>query len=373
MSEYQFFHFLAIDRPLDDAALEFMRRQSTRAEITRWQFTNEYHFGDFHGNAREMLRRGYDIHLHYANFGVRKLMIRLRAGLPCDRRTFQAFQVQHCVHWDPDKKGRGGILTIEPQADPGSYEEEFYDADTLLPAIAPVRELLIGGDLRPLYLAWLACNQDDEAQEPPVPAGLDKPGKPLSAMAAFYEVSQDLVAAAAEHSPPLPNMPDASQTLSDWIAAQPPEVLRDLARRLLSGDAAGARSETLARVRDETGAAAWPVAEPARTFAQLREAAGRMREHRSHRKQREQEKARRKRLAGIAADPAAIIAKVQTLVKERSLTDYEQAAAELADLCEALGPDKGPKQAQAAAEKLRRQYPTRKLLISALRKRGLLR
>ncbi len=45
MSEYQYVHFLAVDRPLDDEPLEFMRRQSIRADISRWEFTNEYHFG----------------------------------------------------------------------------------------------------------------------------------------------------------------------------------------------------------------------------------------------------------------------------------------------------------------------------------------
>jgi hypothetical protein len=63
------------------------------------EFTNEYHYGDFHGNAEEMLRHGYDAHLHYANFGIRRLMIRLPAGLPCDRRTFDAFRAGRTVEW----------------------------------------------------------------------------------------------------------------------------------------------------------------------------------------------------------------------------------------------------------------------------------
>jgi hypothetical protein len=58
MSEYQFIHFLAVDRSLNDEQLKYMRRQSSRAEITPREFTNEYHFGDFRGNAMEMLRRG---------------------------------------------------------------------------------------------------------------------------------------------------------------------------------------------------------------------------------------------------------------------------------------------------------------------------
>ena len=51
MSEYQYIHFMALDKPLNDKQLEFMGRQSSRAEITQWEFTNEYHFGDFHGIA----------------------------------------------------------------------------------------------------------------------------------------------------------------------------------------------------------------------------------------------------------------------------------------------------------------------------------
>ena len=52
MSEYQFVHFLAVDGPVEEKELGFMRRQSSRAEISPWEFTNEYHFGDFHGDAR---------------------------------------------------------------------------------------------------------------------------------------------------------------------------------------------------------------------------------------------------------------------------------------------------------------------------------
>lgn len=76
MSEFQYTGYRAIDAPPTDAQLQYLRRQSSRAEITRRSFDNTYRIGDFHGNAAEMLRRGFDVHLHYANFGTRKLMIR---------------------------------------------------------------------------------------------------------------------------------------------------------------------------------------------------------------------------------------------------------------------------------------------------------
>ena len=72
----------AAEKPVSDKDLEYMRKQSSRAEVTPWSFDNEYHYGDFHGDERTMLRRGYDIHLHYANFGTRKLLIGLPHNLP---------------------------------------------------------------------------------------------------------------------------------------------------------------------------------------------------------------------------------------------------------------------------------------------------
>lgn len=373
MSEYQFVHFLTLDRPLDDKQLEFMQRQSSRAEVTKWEFTNEYHFGDFHGDAREMLRRGYDVHLHYANFGIRKLMFRLPAGLPCDRQTWKAFQSDYGLDWHADKQGRGGILEIQPEADAGTYNEDVFEVDELLAEIAPVRDLLMAGDLRPLYVAWLACNDDDEATEPPVPAGLNKLPPSLIAMAEFYEIGDDLLESVAERSPQLPKRGDDSDTRTkSWIARQSKDELQELVTRMLTEDVAGVRGETLARIRSESGATAWPVSEPSRTLGELRAAADIAHQQRKQRDAQAKEKARRERLAEIAANPQKLIAQAAALVKQRSTRSYEEAAQSLADLREALGRKDGLRLAQLAAEKLRRENPTLKHLVSALRKHGLL-
>jgi hypothetical protein len=372
MSEYQFVHFLAIDRPLDEKQLEFMRRQSSRADISKWELTNEYHYGDFHGNAREMLKRGYDVHLHYANYGLRKLMFRFPAEPPCSCQTFKKYLVKYGVEWVADKKGKGGILEIAPDADAGSYDEILYDADEILPEIAPVRDLLVGGDLRALYLAWLACSRDEEALEPPVPAGLGELTPALHAMAAFYELSEDLLAAVAEGSPPSPKSADAQEMLKDWIDKQSIESLRELVRRFLADDAAATRSETLSRIRDDMGALPWPTAEPTRTLAQLRESAEALRERRLEKEQKSREAAYRKRLAAIAADPRKAIANIEKLVKERSLASYEKAAEALVELRDALGAD-GPARARAVAEKLRSENPRLNQLTATLRRHDLLK
>jgi uncharacterized Zn finger protein len=143
-------------------------------------------------------------------------------------------------------------------------------------------------------------------------------------------------------------------------------------RRLLTGNAAGARAEILSRIRDEAGAATWPMAEPTRTLGQLRELANDLRDQGVYRERLAREAARRKRLAAIAADLNKLIANVEKLVQTRSVDNYEQAARELVDLREALGPERGPVEARAVAEKLRRGNPRLHRLIGALRKHGLL-
>jgi hypothetical protein len=50
VSEYQFYYFEAIDKPLTDQQQEELRRISTRAQINAWRLENEYHYGSFKAN-----------------------------------------------------------------------------------------------------------------------------------------------------------------------------------------------------------------------------------------------------------------------------------------------------------------------------------
>jgi hypothetical protein len=201
MSEYQYVAFRAIDGPVSEKNLEFMRRQSSRADITPWAFDNEYHFGDFGGKADEMLRRGYDLHLHYANFGERTLMVRLPGGLP-DPKAARAYFDADSLRFVKDKNGVGGILSIAPVHEPGDLED-LWEIDDLLDRLIPLRAEILAGDLRPLYLAHLAvacdCCHDSETKEGPVPAGLNKLTKAQRALAELYGLSDDLIAAAAQN------------------------------------------------------------------------------------------------------------------------------------------------------------------------------
>ena len=55
MSAYQYYEFLAIDRPLTDEQQARVRSLSTRARITATSFVNEYQWGDFRGRPDQLM------------------------------------------------------------------------------------------------------------------------------------------------------------------------------------------------------------------------------------------------------------------------------------------------------------------------------
>src|SRR3546814_11379839 len=77
MSEYQYYEFQAIDRPLDRAAQEALRSISSRARISATSFTNHYEWGDLKGDPCKLMEQWFDIHLYHPNWGTRRMMMRL--------------------------------------------------------------------------------------------------------------------------------------------------------------------------------------------------------------------------------------------------------------------------------------------------------
>jgi hypothetical protein len=350
-----------------------MQKQSSRAEISAWEFTNEYQYGDFRGNALEMLRRGYDVHLHYANFGIRKLLIRLPQGLPNAQAAAPFLETESFVfHKDPE--GPGGSLELSPNYEPGDLED-LWDLAGRLDDIAGVRAEILGGDLRPLYIAHLVASRDMEhdretTMEAPVPAGLARPTKGQLAVAALYEIDESIIAAAAQESQERP--PQGEESIENWVKSQSNEKKNEwLTQWLLDRDST-ARMEMLAEFRSSKGAPVWPTTPPSRTIAQLEGLAEKVHEE-SKRKAASSAASKRKRLlAKIAADPTPYLKQTEDLVIMRSSENYRRIAEILADVREALAETAQNNMAGEQAAKLTRANPTLGKLKTELRRKGLL-
>lgn len=208
MSEYQYYEFLAVDRALSKDEQAEVRALSTRARITSTSFTNEYHWGDFHGDTTKMVERLYDLHLYYANWGSRRLVMRLPSSV-LSARTAAPYALEEVLRvWT-----RKGHTLLDFSLDPEDAETYEPDYDLTLSDFVGLRAELASGDLRGLYVAWLAALQiweladDDEEEyareyEPPVPSGLAALTGPQQALADFLCVEPAVLAAAAERSSP---------------------------------------------------------------------------------------------------------------------------------------------------------------------------
>ena len=152
MSEYQYVEFRAVDRPLDDKQLAFAEEQSSHAEVSRWNLNVEYNYGSFRGDVDGLLRGGFDLYLEYSNYGTRVIKMRLPHKLPFPDKLLKRYFRADALEWANDSKGTGGILSLSPFLEEMDYDSDF---DVYLDAATLIREHLMQGDLRALYLLWL--------------------------------------------------------------------------------------------------------------------------------------------------------------------------------------------------------------------------
>jgi hypothetical protein len=375
MSEFQFLAFRAIDGPVSEKNLQYMRRQSSRAEITPWSFENEYHFGDFRGNADEMLRRGYDMHLHYANYGVRKLMIRLPSGLP-NPKIAEKYLDDDALQFQKDKRGPSGTLVLEPHHEPGDLEY-LWDLDDWFERLVPLRAEIQRGDLRPLYIAHLAVSCDmehdrSETIEAPVPAGLKNLTRAQQKLADFYEVGGSLLAAAAVESAAAPADGNEAKTQATWLEQQSDKAKTSWLKELLSTGDQSVRAKILAAMAKDGTQDAWPTSRPDRTIAELMEAAKEIEQEKRRKGAARKARERKQSLAKMIDEPESVLKKCRGLISERSITSYEQASQLLAELREALANTGEAGLAEREAQRLKQKHPTRRHLQAALRRQGLL-
>lgn len=111
-----------------------------------------------------------------------------------------------------------------------------------------VREELMSGDYRALFLGWLAGFDAEEWRNPkdravampPVPAGLDRLGPALTALTQHFQIDRDTLAAAAGLTP---NHSPNSASITAVLEKLPVSQMRSLLQRVAEGDGSKVMSE----------------------------------------------------------------------------------------------------------------------------------
>ncbi len=380
MSEYQYFEFLAIDRPLSAREMDHLRAISTRARITPASFVNEYNWGSLKADPVDFMRRFFDAHVYLANWGEALFMVRLPLEA-IDEKTLEPFCTTS--HLTVEKLPDHWLLTWSLLGETEEYDPfDFIEETGWMARLAPVREELLRGDLRSLSIGWLRAMTTGEAGvDAVVPAamnGLQEWTGAQMALAEFLEVDKDLLAGAGMESRPGQSA-EADETVFDtWLDQLSQPEARQYLRQLLAGQGVRAEREVKRRFT------AWqatrgPVEQGRRrTVADLRQLAERAREQRMLEEagaRREAEAVRKKlrdfRLAQLALDFPKAWKSVQAEAGKGHASAYDAACQQLVDLRDAYDRQALSASFQAEFRQFLNEHRRRKALVTRLVKAGL--
>ncbi len=339
MSEYQYYEFQAVDRPLTAAEQQELRALSTRARITTTSFVNSYEWGDFKGSPSQLIDRMFDLHLYLSNWGSRRFFLRLPKKL-VDRVWLKGVLNEvDCV----ETRVVGEQLVVEIARDELEVED-FDEGAGQLAALAPLRAKILAGDLRMFYLAWLTAVEADvfEDDTPEPLPGVGPLDGALEGFAEFFQIDADLVAAAAERNAEASGGELQRRDIDAAIGALSDKERVGLLSRLYDGDPL-VGVELRRRVRESVAERTRAEPPKARTVGELRAraaeiAAARKRaaaaaaraEH--ERREAEAAEARKKRLAAVAARGELAWREVDNEIERRNAAGYDRAKVLLVDL-----------------------------------------
>ena len=384
MSEYQYYEFVAIDQPLTSAQMAELRARSTRATITPTSFVNVYHWGDLKGDPIDWMRRYFDAFVYVANWCSCRFALRF----PCN-----VFAVKELSSFMTER-----ALTLEKSPDHwiiewGLSESEDYDrfgseqGEGWMGRLVALRDELLRGDYRALYLGWLAGvtagEVAEDCLEPDIPPGLLRLTAAQQSLAEFIEVDPDLLAAAASESPGMDDeSSDTEVEMDEWLENVGIDEARASLKLLLKGQSQQAerqlrlrflawqkgRALQAERLKERRSVAElWKKAEVARK-ARLRRAEEELAQIKA-----EQRRRREAHLAVLAADFGSCWSAVDRMAEQGIASAYQEATQALADLSEAYDLHASRAEFDARFRGFAERHGRRAALVRRLKSAGLWR
>jgi len=340
MSEYQYYEFNTVDRPLNEKDMQALRNLSTRAQITPTSFVNEYNWGDLKGDPLKLVEKYFDAFLYVANWGTHWLMLKVPK---------QLVDVDLVNRYCPGESAiiheKGNHLIFEFSSQTEDYEWE--EGEGWLSSLISLRADILHGDYRSLYLAWLFCVQmeemEDDELEPPVPPNLANLNAPLKSFVDFMRIDTDLVAVAAENSIAEDRHTDPKD-LKTWIHNLPASEKDDILFRLVKAPSPHLGAELKQRFQQTGSAKATSnIDKPLRSVLDLisraetyakekKRRAAEKKAKEQARKKRERALAREKYIESLAGREESIWKEVNECINSKQPTKYDEAVKLLVDL-----------------------------------------
>lgn len=368
MSEYQYYEFQSIDRLLTAQEQVEIQELSSRGKVTSTQAIFLYNYSDFRNSPEQVLTKYFDAMFYIANWGTWRLMFRFPKAI-IDTKCFQPYVLPDVI--TITKTSQYIVLDIEIHEENGI--NGWAEGEGWLSQLLPLRDELLAGDLRLLYLVWLRAaaalagdSLEEDPIEPPIPPNLSQLSAPLQAFIELVELDPDLVTAAAQASPDYQAPTD--QPLEDWLpaltAAERQKFLLKLVRRELHVD-----RQLIARLQELAGADRSKPSGTAghRRLSELETIANSQKKERQQQEKNAARKKRIKELEKLAPKVEATWQKVVKLLEVKQAQPYDQATALLKDLRDLAESQGQLLEFSQRFEKLKSDYQSRPALMKRFR------
>ena len=336
MSEYQYYEFQAIDRPLTQEERAAICELSSRVKPTATTASFNYSYGNFRGDPKQVLARYFDIMYYITNWGTQQLMFRFPTSL-INREAIELYCIDNYISLS--FAGDWAILDWE-----FSQEEGFNDwieGEGILSELIGLRQEILQQDYRGLYLAWLKAidlsegyiDIDKTQLEPPLPPGLGQLSAAQKAFTEIFELEEHLLNVACASSGKLTTI--SEQTWQQAISQLSASERQDFLLRLAKGEhnLSAKFKQKLSQLIPTSPASN----QPRRTIQELLEAAAEEGKKAEKRRQQEAEAKRIEELQTLAKREAQVWQQVESLIQKAQSKPYDEAVkllVKLRDLAE---------------------------------------
>jgi hypothetical protein len=339
MSEYQYYEFQSVDRRLTQSEQEALSQVSSRAQISSTKAIFVYSYGDLPGNEKQLLIKYFDAMFYIANWGSLQLMFRFPKGL-VDVELMRKYCVEDIV--EVSEINNFVILEISINEEEGF--NGWIEGEGNLSSLIGLRQEILQGDYRLLYLAWLKGitylddldhedededdddelddedEDEDDGLEPPVPPNFGKLSSSLQAFIDIFEVDEHLLKAAISASVTKPSIPESS--IKEAIKKLPRSEVDTFLLRLLKGESnlsieLSKKLSGMIEVRQEENPGK-------RTIRQLLENAKKEEKKEEERRGNEAKAARIRELEALAKRETAAWEDIDALIQKGTSSSYDE-------------------------------------------------
>lgn len=339
MSEYQYYEFQSVDRRLTQSEQEALSQLSSRAQISSSRAIFVYNYGDFPGPEKQLLIKYFDAMFYIANWGSLQLMFRFPKGL-IDIELMR----QYCVEDIVEVSEINNFVILEISINEEGGFDGWIEGEGNLSSLIGLRQEILQGDYRLLYLAWLKGityldefdedederddddekdddeNDDREGLEPPVPPNFGKLSSSLQAFIDIFEVDEHLLKTAISASVTKDSIPESS--IKKAIKKLERSEVDTFLLRLLKGESnlsieLGKKLSGMIEVRQEQNPGK-------RTIRQLLASAKKEEKKEEYRIEQEAKAARIRELEALAKRETAAWEDIDALIQKGTSNSYDQ-------------------------------------------------